>query len=147
MCVGVILQLEINTPGVISSNDKITPFSHLEEIHLHNQSTTYDIFHHINGCLLFCPNNSMANVDIYYRWDRIALCAGIIFQCAASTPGVISSYHDMIPFFMQQRDSILHVIKSTTYGCVRVILPREISTRGVNSLYYKITTLSQLEEI
>ena len=122
-CVGIILQRELRTPGVISSCHEMT-------LHMNVRYPLYDLnktqteaFHYIiiqlsvhnpntdivlqwtqlEICVTswevspFQPRKGLANACIQYRWDRIARCVGIILRHEVSTPRVISLYHILTP--------------------------------------------------
>ena len=122
-CVGIILQRERKTPGVISLCHKMT-------LHMSVREPLYDVnktlteafhdmilqlsFHNPNTdivlhwtepeiCVtswevsLLHPSKGLTNTCIQYRWDRIAWCVGVIFQHEGRTPRVIILYHLMTP--------------------------------------------------
>ena len=123
LCVGIILQRELRTPGVISLCHKMTLHMSVREPLYDMNKTPTEAFHYIIVQLSFhnqntdiilqwtqpeiCviswevpllqPRKSLANACIQYRWDHIAWWVGVTFQHEGSTPRVISIYHSLTP--------------------------------------------------
>ena len=133
-CVGIILQRELITPGVISLCHKMTlHMSVRESLYGVNKTPTeagYYIMIQLSLnkpnkdivlqwtqpeiCVtswefpLIQPRKSLANACIQYRWDRIARCVAVILQQGVSTRRVISLYHRLTPH-MRVWDSLNNV--------------------------------------
>ena len=89
-----------------------SPFVTRRDIVLHVMIPTGDISLYYQGTPSFPsfrPENGIGTAYIYYRWDRIARCVGVIFQHEINTPGFISINRKITPHarfpFSQLEDS------------------------------------------
>ena len=148
--VGIILQRELRTPGVISLCHKMT-------LHMSARGPLYDVnktlteaFHYIIMQLSF----HNPNTDIVVQWTQPEICVtSWEVSPSSTTQGFSKCMHSisMRPYCMvcgshfptwgkHSKSYFFISYTNSPYACVGLIEQREISTPRVISLYHVITT-------
>ena len=148
-CVGIILQRELRTPGVISLCHKMTLHMSVREPLYDVNKTLTDAFRYIIIQLSF----HNPNTDIVLQWTQPEICV-ISWEVSPSsnTQGFSKCMHSisMRPYCMvcgshfpawgKHSQSYFFILCThSPYACVGLIEQREISTPRVISLYYIMT--------
>ena len=147
-CVGVILQLDLRTPGVISLCHKITRHMNVREPLYDLNKTLTEAFHYI--IIQFIFHNP--NTDIVLQWTRPVICVTSWEVSSSSTTQGFSKCMHSIPMRQycmvggshfptwgnySQSYFLYHIL--TPHMCVGLIEQRGVCTPRVISLYHIIT--------